>query len=111
MQSLQSYNDMDISEDGDHHDVPTVSSDNQMQTDDNAPSLTNLNTPQNENLETPFRTNSLLLVTFPWFTPINMVSTSLSEQFPRPTDTGFVRRFIQYVYRQNHNTVQILLPR
>ena len=77
MQSLQSYDDMDISEDDDHHDVPMVGSDNQMQTDDNAPSLTNLNTPQNKSLKTPFQTNSLLLVTFPWFTPITMVSTSL----------------------------------
>jgi hypothetical protein len=99
MQSLQDYEDsMDASDESGLNNS-TANSENQMQVGENIVSRTNTNIqlePGNEGPQTPFRTRSLLLATFPWFTSLPMVSKNLSEVFKNPgyERCGFVRHFL-----------------
>jgi len=44
-------------------------------------------------LEKKFRTNSLLLVSFPWFTSLPMVDEKISDLLHKDKEYGYVRHF------------------
>ena len=67
------------SEDADAQNT-AVDSENRMQVDDLQ--------------KRPFRRNSRLLATFPWFTSLPMVETNLAEPLPEGDHCGFVRRLL-----------------
>lgn len=80
------------------HDSPTQSVDglsqNQMQTDDQMALTTNSETDELNH----FRRNSLLLVSFPWFTSIPMAMTDLAYPLREEREYGYVSRSSNRLY-------------
>ena len=84
MQSLQSYDDDGMDANG-HDGSPPL--DDQMAIDDD-PSIT---LPESSEITAIFRTKSLVLATFPWFTTAVMEPSSLTKKTRKKEEYGYVR--------------------
>ena len=84
MQSLQSYDDDGMDADG-YDGSPGL--DDQMAIDDD-PSITSS---ESNKITTIFRTKSLVLATFPWFTTTVMEPSSLTKISRKREEYGYVR--------------------
>lgn len=65
--------------------------DNNMDIDDQDSSLASRSEEDTSSLEKYFRTNSLLLASFPWFTCLPMVDTKISDLLNEGEDQSYVR--------------------
>jgi hypothetical protein len=89
----------DLANDGEMHvDNPENALDNSsltcndpMDVDNRETSLANRSEENTSSLEEYFRTNSLLLASFPWFTSLPMVETKISDALNEDESQYYVR--------------------
>ena len=94
--SQLSDDDMDISDDDVTRKAKNSNEDTQMDKDRSVPTNQNIEgDSENGNEKAPFRTKSLLLSTFPWFSCIPMVQSKLVDPISERDHPAFVRRFLQ----------------